>query len=60
MSINLTLKQANKIVESFGGDDQVIMNLMISKNNEGHSGQGIYIGITEYPEEGSLYIGEEQ
>lgn len=53
-SIEFTLEQAETLVEMFGGekDSSVTVTLTI-----GHSGEGLYAYESEYPGEGSTYLG---
>lgn len=61
MSINITLKQAEAIVDSFGGDggpeDDPIVHVIAVTT--GHSGPGLYLWSKDYPDEGSDFLGEE-
>lgn len=54
--IYLTLKQAQQIVDAFGGDEEAIASIL---NGPGHSGNGVYLAWKDYPEEGSDYLGAE-
>ena len=54
--INLTYSQAQKIVDVFGGDEEIVVCIA---NGDGHSGKGVYVSCSEYPEEGSIFLGPE-
>lgn len=55
--INLTYKQAQQIVDAFGGDEETVVVL---KTGGGHSGNGIYLGYKDSENEGSQYLGAEE
>lgn len=55
MSVNLNLKQVNEIVDFLGGDEESEVTVQYWK--EGHSGEGTYVFLSEYPEEGAVYLG---
>jgi hypothetical protein len=59
MMIYVTLKQAQQIVEAFGGDNESVAVLTRGAPTS-HSGEGLYLGWKDYPEEGSEYLGEEE
>lgn len=42
-------------IEWLGGEDKV----QIMEAENGHSGSGYYVAHEEYPEAGSIYLGEE-
>lgn len=50
----LSLQVARSLVEMFGGDET---DMTVSYWREGHSGPGFYCWCTEYPEDGSSYLG---
>ena len=50
----ISLEVARNLVEMFGG---IQTDMTISFWKEGHSGPGFYCWCTEYPEEGSNYLG---
>lgn len=54
--MNFTLEQAEKLVETFGGDKETIVCVTCTK--EGHSGEGLYAYYEDYPEEGSTFLGD--
>jgi hypothetical protein len=53
--IDFTLEQAQALVDSFGGDSESTMTVV---GGDGHSGIGLYAGPTDYPEEGSIFLGK--
>lgn len=53
-AITLDLTQAMRVFALFGGEPGEVT---IRKTN-GHSGVGLYAHFTEYPEEGSFFMGE--
>lgn len=53
-SVEIDLRIAQEVLEYFGGEEA---NVTLSYGQEGHSGEGFYIGCTEYPEEGAVYLG---
>lgn len=55
--MNLTYKQAQAIIEAFGGDESTVVKLSIGA---GHSGEGIYLGDKDHNEEGSVFLGAEE
>lgn len=52
--MEFTLKQAQALVDVFGGDEESTMTVIFG---EGHSGKGIYVCATDYPEDGSIFLG---
>ena len=56
MSITFNLGQAKELVDFFGGEDAEII---VTEGN-GHSGIGLYAYFLEYPEEGAIFLGEEE
>lgn len=54
-AVELDFKQASELLELFGGEPTAYT---VSYETGGHSGPGIYAHVTEYPEEGSSYLGE--
>lgn len=52
--MEITLKQAQALVEAFGGDEESTITVV---SGNGHSGKGLYVCATDYPEEGSAFIG---
>lgn len=57
MWMKFTLKEAQELVDFFGGEDAEVMVKYFEK---GHSGDGIYAYFDEYPEEGSIKLSKEQ
>lgn len=55
--INITFEQAKKIVEAFGDDGEGVATLT---RGGGHSGEGLYLGWSGYPDEGAEYLGAEE
>lgn len=53
--MNFTLEQAEELIETFGGDKETIVCVTFAK--EGHSGEGLYAHYDDYPEEGSVFLG---
>jgi hypothetical protein len=53
--IYLTLKQAQQIVDAFGGEEAIAA----IEYGDGHSGNGLYLGWKDYQEEGSEFLGPE-
>ena len=54
--MEITLSQAKKLVECFGGDEDSSFFLE-QGNEEFHSGPGLY-AHDEYPEHGYTFLGE--
>lgn len=54
--IYLNYEQAKKLLDCFGGDETAIISIA---SGNGHSGDGIYVGVAEYPEEGAVYLGKQ-
>lgn len=50
----LSLEVAQTLVEQFGGEDT---DMTVEFVRDGHSGTGFYCWCTEYPEDGSTFIG---
>lgn len=48
------LKQAQDLLEMFGGEEATI----VVEYGDGHSGPGLYAYHEEYPEEGSVFLGD--
>lgn len=57
MSIEITLKQAQALVEYFGGETEQTLTL-VEGDESFHSGKGLYVH-DEYPEHGCLFLGKE-
>lgn len=55
MGLNINLKQAQELVEFFGGDENCEMYVEFG---DGHSGKGLYACCSDYPEEGSVFLGK--
>lgn len=55
--MEFTLKQAQTLVEAFGGDEESTMTVTMG-DATAHSGPGLYAGSTDYPEEGSFFLGK--
>lgn len=53
--IDINYNQAQELVRFFGGDSGVVA---ITDEDNGHSGPGLYLHFSEYPDEGSHYIGD--
>lgn len=53
--ITITLRQAEKLVAFFGGHDAEIT--IAPSDIDSHSGPGLYAWCTDYPEEGSEFLG---
>ena len=51
-----TLVQAKKLVKMFGGEDEPC-SITVAECDEGHGGPGLYAHYTDYPEEGSIFLG---
>lgn len=56
MSITLNRYQAQTIVDFFGGEDSLVT---VTECESGHSGPGLYVHSTEYPDDGSIFLGQE-
>ena len=52
-AITLDFKQTTELLAMFGGEPSEITLL----TGEGHSGKGIYVHYSDYPEEGAEYLG---
>jgi len=58
--MDFTLKQAQALVEAFGGDEESNMTVVEVKDGQAsHSGPGLYVHCTDYPEEGSTFLGND-
>ena len=55
MSVTIDLTQCRELLEQFGGEDT---EMSIEYIEDGHSGPGLYVWPTEYPDEGSTLLGE--
>jgi len=53
VEVHIDFKQATDLLDMFGGEPCEITLSVI----EGHSGRGLYAHYTEYPEEGSNFLG---
>lgn len=53
--MELNLKMAKEIVTYFGGDKDTSVTLAYW--TDGHSGEGLYVYCSDYPEDGAMYIG---
>lgn len=50
----ISLEVAKALVEQFGGEET---DMTVEFIDGGHSGDGFYCWCTEYPEDGSTYLG---
>ena len=57
--VELTLAQAKAIVAMFGGDEEPEATITVRAGKIGHSGPGLYAWFTEYPDEGSFFLPEQ-
>lgn len=56
--MRMNLKQARELVSLFAENEETVMEVQVARNKEeGHEGAGIYAGYSEYPEEGSYFLG---
>jgi hypothetical protein len=60
--MEFTLKQAQDLVELFGGSDpdypeETITVVEVDSDEPSHSGPGLYAYHTEYPDEGAIILG---
>lgn len=55
--IAFTYAEAVDLVECFGGDESTEITVIDSAT--GHSGPGLYAYTTDYPDEGSTFLGPE-
>lgn len=56
--MDITLKQAKRLVESFGDDDDDAAVLsLVEGDDEFHSGPGLYVR-DQYDEHGCVFLGE--
>lgn len=53
--MEFTLKQAQALVEAFGGDDESTMTVVAG---DGYDGKGLYACAADYPEDGSFFLGK--
>lgn len=51
----ISLAVAQTLVEQFGGDET---DMTVEFIENGHSGPGFYCWCTEYPEDGSTFLGQ--
>jgi len=57
MVIVLSLYEAERLLEMFGGDDTLIaVEKVEDEDGEAHSGPGIYAYAFDYPDEGSIKL----
>lgn len=54
MSIDFTLKQAQALVDSFGGDEETVMT--VQESETGHSGPGLYAFCEDVKDEGAIFL----
>jgi len=55
--MDFTYKQAKALLEFFGGDEETEVTVVEVKEGElSHSGPGLYVYYTEYPEDGSFLL----
>ena len=52
-SVQIDFKQATELLAMFGGEPSEITLSIV----DGHEGKGLYAYFTDYPEEGSIYLG---
>lgn len=53
--ISIRLKQAEMLLECFGGEDATFI---VQHCEEGHSGPGLYAWVEDCPEDGSTFLGD--
>lgn len=51
----ISLEVAKNLLENFGGEET---DMTVEFIQEGHSGTGFYAWCTEYPEDGSQFLGK--
>ena len=56
MSIEIDFKQATMLLEMYGGEACSLM--LIEGDKSYHSGEGLYVFSTDYPEEGFVFLGK--
>jgi len=56
--MDFTYDQARDLFEAFGGDEETVITVTLVTN--GHSGPGLYASFTDYPEEGGIFLGDEE
>lgn len=55
LRIEFNLATAQALVATFGGDDETEMT--VAHSVDGHSGPGLYAYSSDYPDEGSIFLG---
>lgn len=58
--IELTLAQAQAIVAMFGGEEDPEVTVTVREGKIGHSGPGLYAWWTDLPEEGAIFLSEQE
>lgn len=57
--MRFNLNQAKMLLESFGEDNETIVIVEeVNKSEKSHSGPGLYAYYEDYPDEGSVFLGE--
>lgn len=54
--MDINLKQAEALIEAFGGDEDVVLTL-VEGDEHFHSGPGLYVN-DEYQEHGCIFLGK--
>jgi hypothetical protein len=57
MSLTFKLKQAKLLVEFFGEDEETEITV-VEGDETAHSGYGLYAYYSDYPDEGTFYLGD--
>ena len=56
--MEFTLKQAKELISLFGEDEECEITVVeVGSDEQSHSGPGLYAYYSEYPDEGSMFLG---
>lgn len=56
--MEIKLSQVKVLLDMFDGDKDTVISVSYANADRGHSGKGLYAAYSEYPEEGSVYLGD--
>jgi hypothetical protein len=56
--IEFRREQAQALLDMFGGDDETVITVAPGDASS-HSGPGLYAYISDYPDEGAIFLGPE-
>ena len=58
MSVELNKQQAEAVVSMLSSEGETITIVNCGEDKPGHSGPGLYAFMTDYPDEGAIFLGD--